>query len=70
MHAYIEDELVFADGEVNFIGQLIGIIMASSLPLAQKAAKTVQVTYEDLPSVLTIEVCMYVSIFFLSVPKL
>ena len=51
------DEEVFADGKVNHIGQLIGIIVAESQPLAQRAAKAVKVTYEDLPSVITIEVC-------------
>ena len=50
------DEEVFADGKVNHIGQIIGIIVAESQPLAQRAAKAVQVTYEDLPSVITIEV--------------
>ena len=50
------DETVFADGKVNHIGQVIGVIVAESQPLAQRAAKAVRVTYEDLPSVITIEV--------------
>ena len=50
------DETVFADGKVNHIGQIIGVIVAKSQPLAQRAAKAVKVTYEDLPSVITIEV--------------
>ena len=50
------DEFVFADGKVNFIGQVIGMIVAESKPLAQRAAKAVMVTYEDLPAVVTIEV--------------
>ena len=50
------DETVFADGKVNHIGQVIGIIVAESQPLAQRAAKAVKVTYEDLPSIITIEV--------------
>ena len=52
------DEEVFADGKVNFIGQIIGMIVAKGQPLAQRAAKLVKVTYEDLPSVITIEVLM------------
>ena len=47
---------MFADGKVNFIGQVIGLIIAESQPLAQRAAKAVKVTYEDLPAVVTIEV--------------
>ena len=50
------DEQVFADGKVNLIGQVIGLIVADSAPLAQRAAKLVKVTYEDLPSIITIEV--------------
>ena len=50
------DETVFADGKVNHIGQVIGIIVAESQPLAQRAAKAVKVIYEDLPSIITIEV--------------
>lgn len=50
------DEEVFADGKVNHIGQIIGIIVADSQLVAQQAAKTVKVTYEDLPSIITIEV--------------
>ena len=47
---------MFADGKVSHIGQVIGIIVAESQPLAQRAAKSVKVTYEDLPSIITIEV--------------
>ena len=47
---------MFADGKVNFIGQVIGLIAADSQPLAQRAVKAVKVTYEDLPAVITIEV--------------
>ena len=50
------DEEVFADGKVQHIGQIIGIIVAESQPLAQRAANVVNVTYEDLPSIITIEV--------------
>ena len=50
------DEEVFADGKVTAFGQVIGVVVAESQPLAQRAAKAVKVTYEDLPSVITIEV--------------
>jgi len=32
------------------------VIVAESQPLAQRAARAVRVTYEDLPSIITIEV--------------
>ena len=50
------DEPVFADGEVITFGQIIGIVLASSQPLAQRATRAVRVTYHDLPSIITIEV--------------
>ena len=50
------DEQVFADGKVNHIGQVIGVIVAESQPLAQQAAKAVKITYDNLPSIITIEV--------------
>ncbi len=50
------DEQIFADGKVTCIGQLIVVVVATSQPLAQRAAKAVKVTYVDLPSVITIEV--------------
>ena len=53
------DEEVFADGKVNFLGQIIGVIVAEGQPLAQRVAKLVTVTYEDLPSVITIEVLIF-----------
>ena len=50
------DEPVFADGKVLSFGQIIGIVIARNKPLAQRAVKAVKVTYNDLPSVITIEV--------------
>ena len=47
---------MFADEKVNHIGQIIGVVVAESQPLAQRAAKAVKVTYKDLPSIITIEV--------------
>ena len=50
------DTPIFADGKVISFGQVIGVIVAKTQPLAQQAAKKVGVVYEDLPSVITIEV--------------
>ena len=49
---------MFADGKVVTCGQIIGVVLARDQPLAQRAAKAVKVTYQDLPSVITIEVCV------------
>lgn len=51
---------MFADGKVNHIGQLIGVIVAESQPLAQRAAKAVKITYDNLPSIITIEVSIII----------
>ena len=59
LYCYIglgNDEPIFADGKVISFGQIIGIVLARNKPLAQRAAKTVKVTYNDFPSVITIEV--------------
>ncbi|XP_038073974.1 xanthine dehydrogenase/oxidase-like [Patiria miniata] len=50
-----QDDPVFADGEVVHVGQLIGLVVADSQAIAQKAAKLVQVEYEELPAIITIE---------------
>ena len=38
------------------IGQLIGLVVAKTRPLAQRAAKLVKIEYKDLPAIITIEV--------------
>lgn len=50
------DEKVFADGEVTHFGQIIGMVLGNNQLLAQRAAKLVNVSYTDLPSIITIEV--------------
>ena len=56
MFGLANDQLVFADGTVTAIGQVIAVVVAENQPLAQRAAKEVKIVYEDLPSILTIEV--------------
>ena len=53
------DELVFAEGEVNHFGQIIGMVLADNQMLAQRAAKLVQVEYTDMSSIITIEVSQH-----------
>eukprot|EP00045_Choanoeca_perplexa_P015367 m.192536 g.192536 ORF g.192536 m.192536 type:complete len:1321 (+) comp16963_c0_seq4:154-4116(+) len=50
-----QDELLLAVDEVGFIGQHIGIIIATSRELAEHAARMVNVTYEVLSPILTID---------------
>jgi len=48
------DDPMFADGEVQFLGQPLFAVAADSLPKARAAAALAQVDYEDLPALLTI----------------
>jgi len=50
-----EDEELFAEKVVYHYGQPIGMIVAEDEWTARKAAKMVQVEYEDLPPILTID---------------
>lgn len=59
------DEEVFASKKVYFVGQLIGMILATTQALAVKAAKSVKVTYGPLlPLVITIEDAIAAQSFF------
>ena len=42
--------------QVTCVGQVIGAIVAETQAQAQRAAKMVKITYEELPRILTIEV--------------
>jgi xanthine dehydrogenase large subunit len=48
-------EPFLAQGIVEYIGQPVVAIAASSIKIAREAAKLVRIVYEDLPPVLTIE---------------
>lgn len=50
------DEFMFAEDIVTSVGQTIGVIIAENQVLAQRAAKMVNITYEELsPIIVTIE---------------
>ncbi|KAL7645432.1 UNVERIFIED_CONTAM: hypothetical protein RMT77_003818 [Armadillidium vulgare] len=52
----VRDEEVFASKEVHCVGQIIGLVLATNRQLAQKAAKMVEIKYEELPNpIFTIE---------------
>lgn len=52
------DELFFAVDEVTSHGQIVGAIVAKTKLQAVKAARLVNIEYEDLPVILTIEQAM------------
>lgn len=58
------DEPAFADGKVIKFGQVIGLVLATTKSVAQRAAKAVNVKYEDIhPTIVTIEVLHTCTIF-------
>ena len=50
----IPDEECFASEKVTCVGQVIGIIVAETEQQARDAARKVQVTYKDLPAIISI----------------
>lgn len=52
----IHDETVFAIDEVTCVGHVVGAIIAVDQPTAQRAAKAVKISYEDIhPAIITME---------------
>ena len=51
-----KDEELFATEFVYFVGQMIGMVVAQSEPIARAASKLVKIEYDVLPALLTIEV--------------
>ncbi len=51
----VHDEPLFATGEVLFMGQSIGVVVAESYEACRAAAKLVELEYEVLPAITTIE---------------
>jgi xanthine dehydrogenase/oxidase len=49
------DEPVFAEKEVCYIGQPVGLVLAETNEIASKASKLVEIKYEELQSVLSIQ---------------
>ena len=47
----IPDETLFAEGEVQFVGEPIGIVVADSYEIAKRAVKKVKIDYEKLDAV-------------------
>ncbi len=49
---------VLADGEVNYLGEAVAVVVALDRYLAEDAAELVDVTYAELPAVVTPELAM------------
>ncbi|GFR49634.1 hypothetical protein Agub_g11707 [Astrephomene gubernaculifera] len=58
------DEEVFATSEVTAVGQVIGIVVASSEAAARAGARAVVVGYEELPAVMSIEEAIEAGSFY------
>jgi xanthine dehydrogenase large subunit len=53
--AFAGDEPVFAMDTVQFIGQVVGIVVAKTVMQARKAARKVKLNIEPLPAILTVQ---------------
>jgi xanthine dehydrogenase large subunit len=49
----IHDDPIFADGVVMYVGQPIFIVVAATHDLARRAARLADITYDELPAILT-----------------
>ncbi|SPO26453.1 probable xanthine dehydrogenase [Ustilago trichophora] len=58
------DETFFAEDKVYTVGQIIGVIVADTKRNAQAAAHKVQIEYEDLPHILTIDEAIAAESYF------
>jgi len=50
---FVHDEPIFAQGKVEFVGQVIGVAVADTVMQARRAARAVQLDIEPLPAILT-----------------
>ena len=60
----VNDEVLFAEGTVECVGQVIGLVVANDQDLATKAANQVKVCYQSLTAVLSIEDAIEVNSYF------
>jgi len=62
----MHDEEVFVSEEITCIGQPLGIVCAATYQQAQEAARAVQVEYEELPAIVTIEQAIEAKSYYMS----
>ena len=58
MGCMIKDERLLAKGKVRYVGQPVAAVAATDLETARKAARLIEVSYESLPEVMTIDEAM------------
>jgi xanthine dehydrogenase large subunit len=51
----LHDDPILADGEVQYLGQPVLVVVAHTVDQARRAARLAKIEYEDLPAVLTID---------------
>jgi xanthine dehydrogenase large subunit len=56
--AFAGDEPVFAMDTVQFVGQVVGVVVATTVMQARKAARKVKLDIEPLPPILTVQQAM------------
>ena len=57
------DDPVFADTEVNYVGQAVFAVAAETMAAARAAVGLAKISYEELPAIITIEAAMQAGSF-------
>ena len=63
--AFAGDEPVFAMDTVNFVGQVVGVVVAKTVMQARQAARKVQLNIEPLPAILSVQQALEAKSFVL-----
>lgn len=63
--AFAGDEPVFAMDTVQFVGQVVGVVVATTVMQARRAARKVQLHITPLPAILTVQQAMAAQSFVL-----
>ena len=58
------DDPVFADTEVNYVGQAVFAVAAETMAAARTAIALAKISYEELPAIITIEAAMQAGSFW------
>lgn len=62
---FVHDEPIFARDTVEFVGQVVGLVVADTVMQARRAARKVQLQVEPLPAVLDVREAMQAQSFVL-----
>ena len=60
----VEDDVIFAEGEITYNGQMIGVVVAEDAATAARGANAVVVEGEELPFILTIQQAIEADSFY------